>query len=1219
MKRSTYGLVLASLIPTLIACSSSSSGGGGNNAGAPPPVASKPACIISADCPSGQHCDLEQCIQDCNTTDPCTGELTCTPRARCVTAGTPDDDPAPSKDKAGALTVLPANVALVATQTSFDIDLTSTSSTAVRYRVELSGPHLSVEQERGEFTGKGKVTVKVDASKVKAQDVKGSVKIITSLGDAVVAAPMHLGVTGSYKGFLRFDGGQVSLGQASIALDLLEQHGDVSARVDSSKSLLFPKTGGSESTGHGTYTSSDGFDVTIAQLVDTSVAGARNHFGRPLGHKLRLKMKPNPDGTLTGTFEDQIFGLFAEPTTMTGSVHLAYAAGTVPNVTLGADLDMPASPSKSSVQQDAYIAFGGDADFTTSDNCGYQQTTNCPGGNCTATITSLEASYAKPLQTAMQNKIDTAKPFDSIVTACTASLALNQRADYAKTPSGCGLPSAVACAMQYAVSMPVSNSTTARAASRLVQETMAPAMLVAKNELVLASSDSFAKGLAAEQTHVQTALATLAPVAGWLLQPQNLEFLRTMSPADAQVGTGIGGTAGDTFPAGRALADLFNTLATAEDENTRVSAALSQMTSTTPTSAQEHALVAYMEAATLSEILGQWKTAPPTIAATFNGVLTTHDRGFTAAQQGATVFGVPQGFVPFVYRSEDTGKGATNFEQMMFIAQQSVASEASLEMPFLSNKRTYETSTAALQAQLGQIRSSVDARLKQTCGAGFNPDMVTKESDWAACGANNGGDVGLQKVIVQKAIASLNSANARIAGMAKKIEIDRATLAATIKVREDDLKFIDNQGDISLGLEDDQAALDGMQSAINIGAAAATAEENPAGLYGAMFGAFTTQIKDEMAKRRAQLKIEQEKHATADLEKLDTINGMANIQKEQIDLQQAVLDIDLETLGLLEAQVKIADLVAQAKVAFAERQRQIALVSMDPSLDPSFRILRDSQGQQVLAARTAAQNQLYLAGSALEYELNMSIGDLDGAVLNATNSTTLTALSSCLTNVFNSGRVAYGSPQTYATTVSVRKLLGIKSPRKDEVTGKTLTEGEQFRFFLLKNDNLDGKGGVGLQFATDLQPGNGLWSTDVCNDRLASVQAQLVGDFLGDNQAQVNLSLGGGALLRTCDSSNALNPWSMGTSTSDLDAGFAVIQSGVNTFGDAPPNTSLFGQSVARASWKLVIPGGADAPQNSDVDLTKVDDVVLKFSHQALPRKGSPLAVDLSCLANIGK
>jgi hypothetical protein len=126
-----------------------------------------------------------------------------------------------------------------------------------------------------------------------------------------------------------------------------------------------------------------------------------------------------------------------------------------------------------------------------------------------------------------------------------------------------------------------------------------------------------------------------------------------------------------------------------------------------------------------------------------------------------------------------------------------------------------------------------------------------------------------------------------------------------------------------------------------------------------------------------------------------------------------------------------------------------------------------------------------------------------------------------------------------------------------------------------------------------------------------------VGDFLGDNQAQVNLSLFGGAYMRRCDA-DVIESWSFGAQSSSSTTRIAVIQAGVNTFGEASPNTSLFGQSVARTSWQLVIPGASAAPTNADVDVTKIEDVVLKFGHKALPRQSSPISLNLSCLASIG-
>ncbi len=107
----------------------------------------------------------------------------------------------------------------------------------------------------------------------------------------------------------------------------------------------------------------------------------------------------------------------------------------------------------------------------------------------------------------------------------------------------------------------------------------------------------------------------------------------------------------------------------------------------------------------------------------------------------------------------------------------------------------------------------------------------------------------------------------------------------------------------------------------------------------------------------------------------------------------------------------------------------------------------------------------------------------------------------------------------------------------------------------------------------------------------AFFQAQLVGDFLGDNATQVNVTLAGSAVTRTCDTDN-LQSWSLGKGVS-LDGGaIAVVQGGVNPFGDAPPNQSLAGQSVARSTWRVTVPGSASAPSNSDVDLTKLEDIV---------------------------
>ena len=92
---------------------------------------------------------------------------------------------------------------------------------------------------------------------------------------------------------------------------------------------------------------------------------------------------------------------------------------------------------------------------------------------------------------------------------------------------------------------------------------------------------------------------------------------------------------------------------------------------------------------------------------------------------------------------------------------------------------------------------------------------------------------------------------------------------------------------------------------------------------------------------------------------------------------------------------------------------------------------------------------------------------------------------------------------------------------------------------------------------------------------------------------------------------NELRSWNLDSNAE------AVIQTGVNTFGDVT-NTSLYGQAVARATWTLDIKGAKEEPSNADVDVTKLDDIIFKVKHQAVPLQSSgSWSLDDSCLANV--
>ena len=209
-------------------------------------------------------------------------------------------------------------------------------------------------------------------------------------------------------------------------------------------------------------------------------------------------------------------------------------------------------------------------------------------------------------------------------------------------------------------------------------------------------------------------------------------------------------------------------------------------------------------------------------------------------------------------------------------------------------------------------------------------------------------------------------------------------------------------------------------------------------------------------------------------------------------------------------------------------------------------------------------------------------------------------------------RTPYGATQVFVDEISIREdVLGIRGPITDEVTGEVLSEAEQFRRRLLNPSNLGPDGTVELTFATSLIRGNGLWSAAVCNDQLRSIQVRLVGDGLGDDQARVYLVQAGTTSMRGCESGRD------GTGEVirdyDLAPDTIEVQAGVNVYSSAPPDTQFTGRSVAASEWRLAIPPADVAPTNADVDLLRIEDIVLRIEHTGISLSDGPLAYRPTC------
>jgi hypothetical protein len=918
-----------------------------------------------------------------------------------------------------------------------------------------------------------------------------------------------------------------------------------------------------------------------------------------------------------------VYGMFGQPVSIVGTVQLAY----VPHAprssfTLSKEVGMPPAPqlpTADAPRTAAILGWGEECSRAGERGIVYR---GCNKSYDSAVVDNrlkcfgtLQTRFSEPLYAAMAGA---SLDFDQLAQNCSNGMQAAGFLD-ARGQTNCGALAPLGCALDE-ITLYTHDLKSELVFGELMQRTIAPAVLVAQNEVVAALKDSFTSGGAiAELQRYDSAANALDPVATWVLQPEILEYLRLLSAkgAEAMPTEPAKDTHRDTYPSVRALTQLLHVLSSIDAERSRVSAA-NEVTAQSDRirEAQERGVMTFFEVAAVAGALNTWAVSPPNVASRFIGVLSPLDDGFGAVVRGAASFGVPEGFIPFVYSPKNAGPGlSTNFGQMQAIARETVDSYVSLEASYTNNHRNFEQNEAALRQELLQISTTYSSRIAEICGTSFKVAAVKKEEDWAKCGTNDEGEVGQLLLQLEGANTKLQNSLSAIQGMRDKIAIDTRVLAEKQKVHEDTLTFVRSSGEELKAITWSQGVISAQQAMMQMASQSSLLNGGfPAGL--AIVTGVLEIAKTGLEMRKQDVQTAQQMRFEKANAQIELIDGMGSIQKQTIDLAQLGVDIQETIVGVHEARARAVNAVMQAKRIFEERGQALAVSSLNPAHDPSFRVMRDSLSLQLLSARAVAQRQLFLAGRALEYEVNTPIDGLAGAVLNARNSVSMPLFQSCLNQIYNSYRTAFGSEQSYPKAVSVRRMLGILGPRKDEVTGETLSEGEQFRQILLKNENLDGRGGVGITFATNLQPGNGLWSTDVCADRISSMRAQLVGDFQGDSEAQVNLSMSGAAVMRSCGSSD-LQVWALGSGNNSAGDAFAVIQAGVNTFGPTQGNSSLYGQSVARASWRLVIPGADAAPSNSDLDLSKLEDIVLEIEHEARPRRDSPLSVDLSCLASV--
>jgi hypothetical protein len=1128
-----------------------------------------------------------------------------------------DVDPEPVVKQVGELRVTPQSVLLTDRTALTQITVISSAAGPVKYRVIPSGSHLVVAKDSGEFTGKTLIDVELNTTGLAGQQLAGSVLIKSELGDAVVNLPVKVGMSGVYEGSLTYELGNLQLGKADLRIAIYDDGaGQAVGVVDAGRSLLFPTVGGEPAAGVGTARGTS-VSLDVRQVFAANFGGERNVLQRTLGRDFALQVERDREGTFEGTFSERLYGLTDQPVELRGKSTLV-RVGDLGNEVLSSPAPLPLPPAVSARQVSSEELRKSPAGQVS--EVGAVLFPFGAGACAPAGVTGLQCFdaaaqlYYNPLFQSLNGALAGVNPIGNIADTCAAEgrlSLLDYGADFnnRKCASWRGVGVALTEIIRnFNTSDPPATAMVNANLSRL----LAAPLLVAQDRTLEGLKASFREGASAQTTYLDDARGNLREALIFSMQPGVLAFLRDGVATAAQGDARAADPVLRNYPGLRSVARALDLLAQLDEEAAVRDLARARTEGERQSvleRVQARAVLSLFEVASVLAVAEKWGGLPNSVASGIDGILMPQGAAFSSIRDGADVLGVAPGEVALVF--DPKRPEPTNFEQLLTREASSIALADAAETVFTEREREFETSQEALNVELEQTQGGYDDRLLAICGEGFDIAAAARPSANFRCGEGGKGEIGVAQLGIQAAHNEQLAALTRMEGMGKKIRVDWEALERTQAERGKTIALIDRQGNQLVGY----AVAEGI---LNV--AKAVVEQAPKNIFD-WGAAVTTPIAAGIEAARATINVQRQRLQNArDLRfqeegrAIEYINGMASIQRQVIDMEEVSVAIAQAKLGIEIARLQATNLFEEARRILQARTRNLERLSGSSLRDPADRLLRDAAAVDAISKRRAAQISLFKLGRALEYEINTPLGAaLSRAVNAALNAQARTNLQLCYSDILTRYATEAGIPQEFKTSVSAREMLEVLGDRTDEVTGEELTRAELFRRQLLRNENFDVSGAVTLTFATRLDPGNALWSSNVCDDKIVSVRAQLVGDGLGDNEAEIHLGVGGDGVLRTCNG-GALNTWALRSSASQT----AVVQAGVNSFGTAAASTTLFGNAVARPSWTITIPAGNAAPTNKDLVLTGLEDIILEITHSALPVQGETFSVDTSCLGSIG-
>jgi hypothetical protein len=1194
----------------------------------PPPTSTNyTPCQLDADCPRGDHCALGVCTYDCQTDHDCSSGDVCDSRGYCTGVADAGSPPAIVAPAPITLVALPTQVDLGLSLSTSSVTLTNSGSTNIPFRAYSTKPWLTVSPASGSFGATQSLALTANRSLAQladgGTDTQAQIRINSSAGSTSVLVQLTGTFTGRWLGTVNLSVGAQSDGSggypmatSTLAMDLTTSvSGAITGYVEPKSSLLFPY----QSAVSGTIS---GDQVTLNFNVPTTPGSPQN-----------------PAGTLSVVRQVTLSGTLSSSTTWAGS-YLEVGNGSsasLPSFVVGGTFSLQNVGAPISGQG---VAPPAPTPAPTSPFSG------APYGVCR--LEPANSGPSGPLDQARQDLMAAAQFYSDFANAASTTnwtpgpdpwdTTITGKCD----GSGCVDTVELRCAEYWFEQALIQSPNSTPAIDGFFdawQVSADYALLYGNNELVtganawLSGMSTYSSNNLTDPTNPLSAYGTAQayfqdgshtqdqtqPVA--MLDPYFVSIGLTgavpaqansmaQSPLTSQtpshIQSQLGAVAGQ-LQAADMLSDLQFRLQDAADV---------QAAQTTISLA---AMQGYLDAAWLGMFLSAAQVpsnAYPQLA-TVSSTFQSLSNRFADINGGRNPSGYLPDYVFFLLASANTPSGqGDNYQQIYaFLQADPLATAVSDFGAAQAAVNFYEQGSSSYNNDVQSQVTGFENQIATICGPNVSPPSLL------GCGAP-GSTLYAALGDAQIAALRMQAAQNNIANLYQQIQIEQSRAQQVSQIYDAQAELITADGQQIQAL--DEARIQNDESSAVLGAFGSILGDFTSGNFEGIVGAVVSGVASGMAsigadreqKAKDQIGTVENAQVQYNEANMTLINSAATIQDDLLQQANLLLELSIASESLTQAVAKASGLYGQAEQLASEWQ--------------TFNPGTAEQAQDLLHARVFASNAAltaqtdmkalfawtFLATRAYEYQHNVSYApttplwtyldpnDLKSGYLNDLNNEYVTTKPS--------------SVQMNTDIISVRdQLLDMSQSVTDATTGHTYTPQERFQRFVSDPANRDANGNLSFQFLTYRpQAPTQIFSANVCDDMIFSLQGNLIGDDLGPlTYAYLTLQRSGTAYLRSCGTPTtppaAPTEYNLtSTGASDLGASNAAsvarVQVGVNAANNgtticpaATPcaNTDLTWQPVLTGPWTLTIDTTSNEPANQGLIVDGLTDITLVFNH----------------------